>query len=221
MLFAAGFGTRMGDLTKDCPKPLIKVAGKTLFDHAYDPASAVADTIVANTHYLTDQMQVHLKSRGVRISHEEPEILETGGGLRQALPLLGGGPVYTSNTDAVWKGPNPFEVLRDVWNPDLMDALLLCIPKENAVGHAGNGDFEVNADGQISRGPGVIYTGVQILKTDRLADIPETAFSLNVLWNEFIAKGRAYAAIYPGQWCDVGRPEGIALAEMLLGAEDV
>ncbi|HKL64600.1 MAG TPA: NTP transferase domain-containing protein, partial [Roseovarius sp.] len=112
MIFAAGFGTRMGALTQDRPKPLIKVAGRALIDHALDLVAGHAPSrIVVNLHYRADQLVAHLDGRGVRLSHETPDILDTGGGLRAALPLLGDGPVLTMNSDAVWQGPNPLSHL--------------------------------------------------------------------------------------------------------------
>ncbi|CAG0911986.1 unnamed protein product, partial [Cyprideis torosa] len=129
MLFAAGFGTRMGALTAHQPKPMIPVAGRALVDHTLDLLEPIAPAkTVINLHYLPHILQTHLAGRGIDFSIETPDILETGGGLRAALPLLGNGPVYTMNTDAIWKGPNPLTLLRDAWNPDDMDALLICIP---------------------------------------------------------------------------------------------
>ena len=221
MIFAAGFGTRMGALTKDLPKPLIKVAGKPLIDRALELAHAVQPTkIVANLHYRADQLRTHLAPLGVLLAHE-PQILETGGGLRAALPMLGTGPVFTLNPDAVWQGPNPLVTLQSAWNPDLMDALLMCVPVEQAMGHNGAGDFDVDDNGRLQRGSNLVYGGAQILKTDGLGDIPETAFSLNLLWDRMAAKNRLYCCAFPGKWCDVGRPEGIALAESLLAKPDV
>ncbi|MDA5557349.1 nucleotidyltransferase family protein [Shimia sp. MMG029] len=217
MLFAAGFGTRMGALTKDCPKPLLRVADKTLLDHALELAQGIAPkTCVVNAHYKHEQITQHLSGSGVRVSIEAPDILDTGGGLRQALPLLGNGPVYTSNTDAVWQGPNPFELLKSAWNPDIMDALLLCVPQKNAVGYTRGGDFQLDQEGRLSRGPGTVYTGVQILKTDRLSTIEDESFSLNVVWDQIQKEARLFGLIYPGTWCDVGTPEGITLAEEML-----
>ncbi len=217
MLFAAGFGTRMGEMTKNRPKPLIKVSGRPLVDHALDLVAELRPArTVANVHYLADQMVAHLAATDVQISHEKPDILETGGGLRAALPLLGKDPVFTLNTDAIWAGPNPLRLLRDAWNPDQMDALLMCIPVAQAIGHSGQGDFTRDVSGRITRGPGLIYGGAQIVKTDGLHDIPDTAFSLNLLWDRMHENDGLYALEYPGRWCDVGRHEGIALAEGLI-----
>jgi len=219
MLFAAGFGTRMGALTAGMPKPLIKVAGRALIDHALDLADeAGIARKVANTHYCAGQIAAHLATRPDIALSYEPEILETGGGLRAALPLLGTGPVFTLNTDAVWTGPNPLQTLRNAWRPD-MGALLLLAPPSQTRGHTGPDDFTLSPAGRISwaRGaPGLIYLGAQIIDPDDLRKIPETAFSLHFLWNRLIAEGRAFGAIHPGGWCDVGRPEGIAIAETLL-----
>jgi MurNAc alpha-1-phosphate uridylyltransferase len=222
MLFAAGFGTRMGDLTNDRPKPLIKVAGKPLIDHALDQIKQYgAETIVANLHYKPKMLRDHLEPLGVRTSLEQPDILETGGGLRAALPLLGEGPCFTMNTDAVWQGPNPLTLLADEWNSETMDALLLCVPQARTVGHAGQGDFILSDTGKISRGPGLVYSGVQIIKPDLLQEIEEQAFSLNLLWDRMLSDGRLYGASYPGKWCDVGHPDGIKLAENMLTVSDV
>ncbi|MFT6676879.1 MAG: MurNAc alpha-1-phosphate uridylyltransferase [Sulfitobacter sp.] len=217
MMFAAGLGTRMLDLTKDQPKPLIKVAGKALVDHALDlTRGAGLNKVVANLHYKPQKLQYHLEVQGVQTLIESPEILETGGGLRNALPMLGEGPVFTLNTDAIWAGPNPLRLLAKAWNPDSMDALMICIPVAQTIGYAGNGDFSMDAEGRLSRGPGMVYGGIQIIKTDRLSEIKESKFSLNLLWNLLQHEGRLFGLNYPGKWCDVGHPQGITLAENML-----
>lgn len=214
MLFAAGFGTRMRHLTKDRPKPLIPVAGKALLDHALDQTQGIP-TRVVNAHYKADQIRAHLAGQDITVLEEDP-ILDTGGGLRNALHILGTQLVYTLNTDAVWHGPNALQILAETWNPDQMDALLLCVPLQNAIGRSGGGDFTRAPDGQLLRKGDLVYTGAQIVKTDLLHDIPEDVFSLNVLWNKIAAQGRLHGVEYPGKWCDVGHPEGITLAEDLL-----
>lgn len=222
MIFAAGFGSRMGDLTKDRPKPLIPVAGKPLIDHALDLATRAGLTRkLANAHYLAPMIDAHLTPKGVTVITETDEILETGGGLRNALPHLGLGPVYTLNPDAIFAGPNPLGLLAGAWDPDEMDALLCCVAPEQAIGHKGAGDFTLSETGTLTRGPGLIYTGAQIIKTDLLHDIPETAFSLNRLWDRMQPLDRLHGIVYPGQWCDVGHPEGIALAESMLERANV
>ena len=220
MLFAAGLGTRMGDLTRARPKPLIKVSGRCLLDQALDlTAEAGLQRRVVNLHHHGDQIARHLTGQDIGLSWERDAILETGGGLRAALPLLGLGPVFTLNTDAVWAGRNPLVELGTAWDEAAMDALLLLAPVAMAEGYQGRGDFTVDAAGRIARangGAGLVYLGAQIIRTERLAAVPDKVFSLNLLWDRMIADGRAYGVVHDGQWCDVGRPEGIALAEAML-----
>lgn len=216
LIFAAGFGTRMGELTRHTPKPLVQAAGRPLIDYALDIAhGAGAGPIVANTHYLADQMGNYLAAQNVIQSHE-PDILETGGGLRAALPLLGAGPVATLNSDAVWGGGNPLQLAQNVWDSDVMDALLVLIRPSDALGHKGGGDFTRDPQGKLTRGPGYIYGGVQILNPSGIDEIDQHAFSLNVLWDKILRRGRLYGVVYDGPWCDVGHPEGLALAETLI-----
>lgn len=219
MLFAAGRGTRMGALTADRPKPLVRVAGKSLIDHALAVADAAETAAkVANLHYRGEMLEATLSAKGYALSREST-LLETGGGLRQALPLLGPGPVMTLNSDAVWTGENPLRQLAGAWDAERMDGLLLLLPAAQASGHSGKGDFRRDVEGRLSRAAGAageVYLGAQIIRTDDLADIPETVFSLNLVWDRMISRGRLHGIFYKGGWCDVGRPEGIAVAEALL-----
>jgi N-acetyl-alpha-D-muramate 1-phosphate uridylyltransferase len=217
MLFAAGLGTRMRPLTDTRPKPLIEVAGKALIDHALDLAHAVGiRRIVANLHYLPDLIEDHLKGSGVITIREEPDILETGGGLRNALTLLGEGPVFVLNSDAVWTGANPLTTLAKAWDASRMDALHMLVPTTRASGHTGKGDWDLGQDGRLSRGADFVYPGAHITTTERLKTVSDKAFSLNLIWDQMIADGRLYGVIHQGGWCDVGRPDSIALAESLL-----
>lgn len=220
MLFAAGFGTRMKRLTADRPKPMVRVAGGPLIDHALGLATDIMPpAIVANLHYRPDTLLSHLAPLGVQTIIETPDILETGGGLRNALPLLGDGPVITMNTDAIWRGPNPLRLLLDAWDPAQMDALLMGIPPTNALEHSGNGDFTIAPDGRLTRGAGVVYGGVQIIKTDLLCEIAEDAFSLNLVWDKMLERRTMFGMTYSGKWCDVGHPDGVKTAEALFSAD--
>lgn len=216
MLFAAGFGTRMGALTADRPKPLIPVGGQTLIDHALAQARGV-ERIVVNLHYRSEMIRAHLSGRpDIAFSDETDTILETGGGMKSALPLLGSGPVYALNTDAVWTGAAALAQLAAAWDAERMDGLLLLVPRDRATGHSGAGDFLMDGEGRLARGPGLVYTGAQILRTEGLADISDPVFSLNRLWDRMAAKGRLFGVVHRGGWCDVGRPESILLAENML-----
>ncbi len=218
LVYAAGFGTRMGALTADRPKPLIEVAGRALIDHALALVPP-GMRVVVNTHYRAGQIAAHLAGRGLLLSHE-PELLDTGGGLRAALPLLYADPVHTLNSDAVWTGPNPLTTLAGAWDAGRMDALLLVLPAARATGHAGPGDFAMAADGALSRGPGivpaVVHSGAQIISPRLLAAVPDRIFSSNRLWDAAMARGRLFGVIHPGGWCDVGQPGSIPLAEAML-----
>ncbi len=229
MLFAAGFGTRMRPLTDNVPKPMIPVAGRPLIDHALDQTRAIApDRIVANLHYKPDPLIAHLAGSSVETIIEAPDILDTGGGLRNALPSLGDAPVTTLNTDAIWKGPSPLALLHEAWDPARMDALLICVPLAQTHAYEGGGDFyegggdfALQETGRLHRGPGLVYGGAQIIKTNLLDGISQRAFSLNVLWDAMLTTGTLFGLRYPGHWCDVGHPDGIAVAEALLARDDV
>ena len=216
MIFAAGLGTRMGALTQARPKPLIEVAGRPLIDQALRFAKeAGAAPIVVNVHWKADQLRAYLAQTPALISDETDRLLETGGGLKAALPLLGASPVWTINSDAAWTGPNPLLALAAAWRPE-MEALLLLIPRERAGGYTGPGDFAMDATGRLARGTAQVYTGAQLLRTEGLSEVSEPVFSLNRLWDRAAARGGLYGLVHEGDWCDVGRPENLALAEVLL-----
>ena len=220
MIFAAGHGTRMRHLTQDIPKPMIPIAGIPMIDRALDHADqAGVKNRVVNTHYLGDSLSRHLAHRpNLHISHEPDEALETGGGLKAALPLLGPDPVFTLNPDALWTGRNPLTQLADHWTPAGMDALLLLVPIKRALGHVLGGDFAMDEQGRLTRAAkndpnAFVYTGAQILRTDGLADFAARKFSLNLLWDRMIADGRLFGCLHDGDWVSVGTPEALALAE--------
>lgn len=216
ILFAAGLGTRMRPLTNEIPKPLIPLGGTTLIDHALDITQvAPIRGRVVNVHYKADLLRQHLTGQDVTISDETDMLCDTGGGFKKALPLLKGDPVMGLNTDAIWSGPNPIPLLQDAWK-DHMTCLLMLVPHARALGHKGRGDFEVAPNGELTRGPGPIYTGLQLARRSVLEAVPDSVFSMNIAWNNAAARSGLYGTIYPGSWCDVGQPESIPLAEQLL-----
>ncbi|MEM9269964.1 MAG: nucleotidyltransferase family protein, partial [Pseudomonadota bacterium] len=181
MVFAAGFGTRMAPLTNTCPKPLISVAGRPLLAHALEaltPAK-LARTVI-NTHYMAEQIADWVSSQArndLLISHEV-RLLDTGGGMRHAQTLLQSGPVVTMNSDAVWDRPAAVEPLLQAWDPQRMDVLLLVVDRQNAVGHSGSGDFNLDPQGRLERRGSAacadyVYTGASITHLDLLADEAE------------------------------------------------
>lgn len=227
MLMAAGLGKRMRPLTATRPKPLIRVAGQPLMDHALDriEEAGIRRTVV-NVHYLAGPIEAHLDSRARRtgatylVSDEREKLLETGGGLVKALPLLGDKPFLCANSDNLWVN-GPFDSIRALaerWDDGKMDALLLLVPHARATGNRGLGDFHMEADGRLSRRkPGrvapFVFTGVQILSPRLVTDPPGEVFSTNVFWDRAIAAGRAYGLSHAGQWFDVGTPQAIPLVE--------
>lgn len=215
MIFAAGFGTRMGNVTKTTPKSMIPVNGQPMIDYPINWArQAGIQNIVVNTHYLHDQIEPHLAARDVRISRETPQILETGGGLRAALPLLGDGPVVTLNSDAMLRGPNPVKLLIEHWQHGMM-GLLLLVPKSHALTTRERADFSLKK-GKIDRIGDYFYIGAQVIDPYRLAEIAEDSFSLNSYWNLLAEDAPLDGLIYPGTWCDVGDQSGLAKAERML-----
>ena len=227
MVLSAGLGLRMRPLTETRPKPLVELHGRALLDHALDRLRAAGVArIVVNSHYRAEMIERHLAGQAdVRISHE-PERLETGGGVRRALPLLGDGPYFVVNSDAVWRdGPRPaLDRLSAAWNDAEMDALLLLQPVEGAMGYAGAGDYRRLADGQIRRRGAAasapfVFAGVQILHPRLFADAPDGAFSLTVLFDRAQAAGRLQGLVHDGAWYHVGTPEDLLRAENAIAAE--
>jgi MurNAc alpha-1-phosphate uridylyltransferase len=229
MVLAAGLGKRMRPLTASRPKPLVEVAGRALIDHVLDRLRAAGvEEAVVNVHYLADALEAHLKNRPedieILVSDERKLLLETGGGLARALPLIDADPFLAINSDNLWvDGPvDTLRLLASDWDEGRMDALLLLVPLAKANCHIGRGDFHMNAAGALKRRKpnGVapfVFTGIQIL-SKRLFEgaLPEGPFSTNILWDRAIAAGRCFGAVHQGLWFDIGRPENIARAEALL-----
>ena len=220
MILAAGFGTRMGALTADRPKPLIRVAGRALIDHALDAARAGAGKIVVNGHYRAAQMRAHLAGMAdVTFVEEAPVILGSGGGIGAALPALGGPEIYTLNADAVWTGAGALAQLDAAWDAGRMDALLLMVPQARAVGRDAGGDFAMDRQGRLDWDrTGAVYTGAQIVKSSLFDNAPDGPFSMHDIWNAARSAGRLFGVEHRGFWADVGHPAGIALAEDMLRA---
>ncbi|WP_340264921.1 nucleotidyltransferase family protein [Sphingobium mellinum] len=228
MLMAAGLGKRMRPLTATRPKPLVKVAGKPLMDHALDRLAAGGiRKVVVNVHYLADTVEAHLGAYRddleVLISDERPKLLETGGGLIHARPLLGDEPFVCANSDNLWiDGPQEtIGMMQRLWDPERMDALLLLVPLARAHCHSGPGDFHMDAAGRLSRRKAshvapFVFTGVQIMSPRLLVDPPSDVFSTNVFWNRAIEAGRLYGVSHQGLWFDVGTPRAIPYVESFL-----
>jgi len=224
MVLAAGLGLRMRPLTNDTPKPLVAVGGKPLIDHVLDRlAAAGVETAVVNVHYLADKVERHLAGRRapkIAISDERGELLDTGGGVVKALPLLGAAPFFHLNSDTIWiDGVKPNLLrLAEIFDPARMDALLLLAATSTSVGYAGRGDFAMSPDGRLGRrserevAP-FVYAGVAILNPTLFVAAPSGPFSLNALFDRAIEAGRLHGLRLEGVWMHVGTPEAIATAE--------
>jgi N-acetyl-alpha-D-muramate 1-phosphate uridylyltransferase len=230
MVLAAGLGTRMRPVTDTLPKPLVPVGGRALVDHALDRlAEAGIGSAIVNVHYLADLIEAHVQPRRrptVAVSDERGALLETGGGIKKALPLLGGAPFLVLNSDSLWIEDGTPNLLRlqAAWRPERMDILLLVAEAAKSLGYQGRGDFSLDPDGRLQRRgerPSVpfVYAGVAILKPQLFSDTPDGAFSLNLLFDRAIVAGRLYGMPLGGQWLHVGTPEAIAAAEERLAIQ--
>ena len=226
MVMAAGLGKRMRPLTATQPKPMVRVGGKPLIDHALDRlADAGVTRAVVNVHYLADSLEAHVASRAqpqVIISDERSELLETGGGMIKALPHLPD-PFFCLNADNIWlDGPrSAFQDLSRRWDPAEMDALLLLVPHSRALNFRGEGDFTMDPLGRLTRRrPGriapYIFTGIQLVSHRLLREAPAGKFSTNILWDRAAAEGRLFGTSFTGLWFEVGTPQAIAPTEEIL-----
>lgn len=229
MVLAAGLGTRMRPLTDDRPKALVEVGGKALIDHVLDRLVAGGvETAVVNVHYFADLMESHLSNRRdlrILISDERAQVLETGGGLNKAEHLLGPGPVYVANIDAVWieHGVPAVAALAQAFDPARMDACLLLAPLTQAMGFDGPGDAFLDGDRLSFRGEAAsapfAYAGLHITRPDIARGQPDGPFSLMKVWRPAAAAGRMGGAVLDGYWMHVGDPQAREEAEARLRAE--
>jgi len=231
MVLAAGLGTRMRPLTDDRPKALVKVGGKALIDHMLDRLAAVGvETAVVNVHYFADRLEAHLTARQARglaprivISDERAQLLETGGGLKKALPLLGDAPVWVANIDSVWieHGDSAATALAKAWDPARMDVCLMLTPTEGSVGFHPSGDVFLDPDGAVrfkdaGETAPLVYIGLHICKPGIVAGEPDGAFSLTPVWKRLAQAGRVFGVAPPGVWMHVGDPDALKSAETRL-----
>ncbi len=224
MVLAAGMGTRMHPLTDKMPKPLVKVAGRALLDHVLDRlADAGVERAVVNVHHFGDKIIAHVANRKrpqITISDERGVLLDTGGGVVKALPLLGNDPFYHLNADTIWiDGVTPnLTRLAEAFDPAAMDALLLLAPTAGSIGYDGRGDFSMTADGRLTPRPErdiapFVYAGAAILSPALFADAQPGKFSLITLFTRAAAKGRLTGLRLEGLWMHVGTPDAISAAE--------
>jgi len=229
MAMAAGRGTRMRPLTNDRCKAMVKVGGKALIDWTLDKfAAAGVEQAVVNVHHFADDLEALLDPRAtpeILISDEREGLLETGGGLVKAAPLLGDDPIFVANIDALWTDGATPELLKlaNAFDPDRMDFLLMLSALDHQLGFDGVGDFFLEDDGRIRRrGEAALapyaYAGVQVMHPRVLAGRRVEPFSTNRLWDEALVKGRVFAQVMDAFWMHVGDPDARDRAERRLGA---
>lgn len=228
MVLAAGLGRRMLPLTETRPKPLVELAGKPLIDHVLDRlAEAGIEEVVVNVHYMADQLERHLEGRTsprIHISDERKQLLDTGGGVAQALSKLGDEPFLICNSDSLSSGgvSNSLARLCHMWDGARMDSLMLLATAANSLGYDGAGDFSMSPDGLLTRraerqvAP-FVFTGFSIAHPRMFKDCPKGAFSLNVLWDRAIESGRLHGLRQDGVWMHIGSPGALAAAERFWG----
>jgi N-acetyl-alpha-D-muramate 1-phosphate uridylyltransferase len=229
MVLAAGLGLRMRPLTEHLPKPLLQVGHETLLDHALRTlAEGGVRRAVVNGHYRADQIIAHLDQwqggLDLSFSDERSMLLETGGGVAKALPMLTGEAFFVLNADNIWvPGRMPvLDALHQLWQPEVMDGLLLLVPLARGTGYDGFGDFRMDGLGRLERrvAPRVApfaFAGAQILKRSLFDGEPVEPFSLNRIYNKALAEGRLYGTAHGGPWYHVGSPDGLSLAQAGLG----
>jgi MurNAc alpha-1-phosphate uridylyltransferase len=228
MVLAAGLGSRMRPLTDLVPKPLVRLRQKPLIDYALDRiAEAGISQAVVNVHHFADQVISHLKTRQrprILISDEREQLLDTGGGVKKALPQLGQEPFLIHNSDSVWIDGVQSDLVRlaQSFDAERMDCLLLLALSSASIGYDGRGDFLMSPDGLLQRRPErelapFVFTGVSIAHPRLFDGAPEGAFSLNQLWDRAIQQRRLYGIRLDGTWMHVGTPAALAEAEQALG----
>ena len=230
MVLAAGLGTRMRPLTDTRPKALVEVGGVALIDHVLGRLSeAGVERAVVNVHAFADALEAHLAQRRrpeILIADERAALLETGGGLKMARPLLGNRPVWVANIDAVWleDDVSPTQVMARAWDPARMDVLLLLAPLGRTLGFHDSGDVFLEADGRVrfkapDEAAPLVYVGLHIADPAVVADGPDGPFSLLPIWKRLAERGRLYGVTAPGLWMHVGDPEALKAAEARLKEE--
>jgi MurNAc alpha-1-phosphate uridylyltransferase len=222
MILAAGLGLRMRPLTDHRAKPLIEVARKPLIDYGMERLrEAEVQKAVVNGHYLADQILSWSRQQAapeIIFSDERAEILDTGGGIAKALPLLGEQPFFVLNSDSFWiEGKvSALNRLRNAWNDATMDCFLLLCHVDRTIGYDGRGDFLLGRDGRLIRQQGsgaLAYIGAYLVHPRLFAGVAVEKFSMNVLWDKAISEGRLHGIAHSGKWFHVGTPNAIGLAE--------
>jgi MurNAc alpha-1-phosphate uridylyltransferase len=229
MVLAAGLGTRMRPLTDHMPKALVPVGGRALIDHVLDRlAAAGIRRAVVNVHHYAEQITAHLEWRRdieVLISDERDQLLDSGGGIQHARPLLGEAPIMLANIDSLWieQGKPALEALKAAWDPARMDLLLMLVKRGNGIGFEGPQGFFMDAEGRLTHSVAqdvvtpFANVGFGIMKPQVLDGEPSTGpFKIQPVWRRLQAEGRLHGAVMDAFWMHVGDPAARDAAEARL-----
>jgi MurNAc alpha-1-phosphate uridylyltransferase len=222
ILFSAGLGTRMRHLTQDMPKPLLPILGKPILHYVFDVVQTYPfKRIIINTHYLHKKIEEEVEIikklnpnlPEIIISYE-PELLNTGGTVKNAYKIIGDNPIFTMNCDCLFFPDEPiFQNMVKIWDSEKMNFLLLSYPVSKAIGYKGEGDFDILPNNTINRPKDLdimpyMYTGIQILKPKILSENIEDKFSLGAYYLDGLGNN-IYTYLFQGQWCHASSPEDI------------
>ncbi len=226
IILAAGLGKRMRPLTDKIPKPMLELCGQPLINHILDRLEdSEVSSVVVNTFYMAEVIANFLTSRPSPYTKviRESILLDTGGGVKNALSLLGNSAFFAINSDSFWlNGPSDtLTRMKQIWNEDKMDGLLLLHSTVNAYGYSGRGDFKIRPTGQLIRRTEqevcpFTFTGIQILHSRLFKIENDGAFSLNIVYDHAIKNGRLYGIVHDGEWFHIGTPKGLFDAEKYL-----
>lgn len=228
-VLAAGLGKRIRDYAPDLPKPMVPVAGRSLINRVLDQLKVAGlEEAIINVHYLADKLEAHLATRddiAIILSDERGQLLETGGGMKKAQPLMNGDAIVGINSDALWLDTwagkateNTLQAMIKAFDANEMDVLLLMVPLDHARHFEGAGDFHMAADGRLTRRhdagqQAYVYGGIQIIKPALLKEVAEDCFSLNVIYDKALARGRLFGHLFQGTWMHIGTPDAVQDAE--------
>lgn len=225
---AAGMGKRLRPYTDNCPKPLVYAGGRALIDYALDKlAAAGVKNVTVNLHYLGGLIETHLMNRSkphITFSHER-ELLDTGGGIKKALPAMGPAPFYIIAGDSLWTdGMEPaLDRLAAAWNPAKMDLLLLLQPLARMSVTPGTGDYDMEPDGRITRNTcrkgAYMWTSIRICDPGLFDNSPDGAFSFLELMDKAQARGRLYGLVHDADWYHISTAEDLDRVNAHLGAQ--
>lgn len=232
-ILSAGFGKRLRPHTNDKPKTLVPIAGKPILDYLLDALKQKGvQKIIINLHYCGDQIRDYLRDRDdfTFLFSEEEEVLETGGGLKNAEHLLDENPFFLLNGDNFWddaQGHKPaLERMENAWDPHKMDILLLLQSVSNMKETEAVGDYHLGENGKGKDGKATraldrkgthMFASARIVHPRILKQAPNGAYSFLKLMDAAQDSGRLYGLEHQGRWFHISTPEDKENLDRILG----